>query len=131
MNNEENPGVGGEAAQPETGRLVRVTHVVPADLAPERLDVHVAGVLDEIASRSGARKAIKRGDVLLDGAPAEPHWRVRPGQRIDLLQPREAPPPYPLELTVFFEDDWLAVIGKPPGIPVSGNCARTVERALS
>jgi tRNA pseudouridine65 synthase/23S rRNA pseudouridine1911/1915/1917 synthase len=43
---------------------------------------------------------------------------------------RTLPPVLDLPLHLYSEDDHIAVVGKPPGIAVSGNTARTVERAL-
>ena len=42
-----------------------------------------------------------------------------------------APKEYRIKLDVVFEDDFLAVINKSPGIEVSGNKFKTVENALS
>jgi len=108
------------------------THTVPEQVGDVRLDEYAFEVFELIASRRGAHKAAKRGELLVDGAPAQPHWRPRPGQRLELLAPDRAPPPvYHFALRIVLEDEWLAVIEKPAGIPVSGNYARTIERALS
>ncbi len=57
---------------------------------------------------------------------------VKTGMTIELWDLEEAiPKPYRMNLEVVFEDDYLAVINKPPGIPVSGNSFRTIENTLS
>lgn len=105
-------------------------HTIPDLDRPLRLDVYAAE-LPCFASRSAARKACKRGEVHLDGEPAESSRFVQPGQRLS-VHPSEATPPrawaHPLHIP--WQDDHLAIVCKPPGVPVSGNHWRTVEQAL-
>jgi len=115
-----------------TAARICAIHLVPDNPDNLRLDEYAFETLDILPSRRAAHKAVKRGDLRLDGATAQPHWRPQRGQRLELLAPAQAcPPPYHLHLAVTLEDPWLAVVEKPPGLPVSGNFARTVERALS
>ena len=44
--------------------------------------------------------------------------------------PSGPPPIFHLDLEVVWQDQWMAIVVKPPGIPVSGNCYRSVEKAL-
>ncbi len=114
------------------GALVCAVHVVPAGDCDDRLDAYACRVFEQLASRRSAYKRIKKGEILLDGEPAQPQWHPRAGQRIELLASRTCPGRvFRLPLTVVHQDDWLAVIEKPPGIPVSGNLFRTVANALS
>ncbi len=116
---------------PQHKRLIRASHTIPEAAASVRLDTYAAEVFDLLPSRKAAKKAAERGDLLIDGEPAAPNQAVRPGQTLELLDSDRPPPPaYDLPLTIVFEDDWLAVIEKPAGIPVSGNYPRTVRRAL-
>jgi len=104
---------------------------VPPDHVGERLDVFASVTFPQIASRKGAHKLAKRGLLLVNGTPGEPHRRLRAGDDIALLADlRPVVPVYSLPLAVVHEDDWLAVVDKPAGIPVSGNYVRTLERAL-
>jgi len=104
---------------------------VPPPRAGERLDFFALSAFAAIASRKGAAKLAKRGLLLVNGQPGEPHCRLRPGDEVALLADlRPVVPILDLPLAVRHEDDWLAVVEKPAGIPVSGNYARTVERAL-
>lgn len=99
--------------------------------AGERLDLFALSAFAPIASRKGAAKLAKRGLLLVNGQPGEPQRRLRPGDDVALLADlRPVVPILDLPLPVHYEDDWLAVVKKPAGIPVSGNYARTVERAL-
>ena len=102
----------------------------PADTG-KRLDLCAAQHIPALASRKAAYKCAKRGELLLNGEPASPHARIPQNATIHLLQPTRQPPrPYHLPVEVVWEDCHLAVVIKPPGIPVSGNYARTLERAL-
>ncbi len=124
---------GGAPAAPSPLRLESLAaSLVVADAAGSRLDVFLADRLPIFASRKAAYKAVKEGRASINGQPTiAPHQRLAVGDRIDLADDRRPPPPpLALELTVVFEDDWLAVVVKPPGLAVSGNFARTAVRAL-
>ena len=109
----------------------RPPHVVPADAPRQRLDRYAFSALERLATVSQARKAARRGDLLLNGETCESSRFVQPGDRIELLRVGRPPPrPFRLELQVLHDDDWLAVVDKPPGLPVSGNRHRTLENAL-
>ena len=82
------------------------------------------------ASRKRVRKKLKAGEILLDGRPVETSRRLRPGQRIDILPGATPHPVYELPLPIHWADEHLAVIDKPPGLPVSGNRHRCVAHAL-
>jgi len=111
-----------------------VIHHVLAEAAPrERLDRAVAAAFPLwLPSRAAAKAACKRGEVLVEGAPAEPSRFVAGGDTLTLC-PRADDPHrvYPAVLTVLHEDDAIAVVLKPPGLPVSGNRHRTLAHALA
>lgn len=68
----------------------------------------------------------------MNGKPAQSGDWVQPGQLLELMDLQQRPPKeYHLPLDVVFEDEFLAVINKPPGLEVSGNKFKTVENALS
>ena len=82
-------------------------------------------------TRNYIKKLIKAGNILINGSQASTANWVETGQRIELLLPDSLPGKiYKMEMSVIFEDEYLAVINKPAGIMVSGNCFRTVENAL-
>lgn len=87
--------------------------------------------MKEIISRKGVKKAIKRGELRLNGEVIQGGAWLEPGDTITWVDPENKPPKaYPLKLTVVFEDDFIAVIEKPAGISVSGNHFKTIYNAL-
>ncbi len=107
------------------------THIVPEGLEDIRLYDYVQQIFPTIVSRKGVKKAISREEILVDGIKTSTgHW-VKVGQKIELLESNANPPKeYNLKLEIVFEDEFLAVINKPAGIPVSGNQFRTIQNAI-
>ncbi len=114
----------------------------PAELIVEpgqsgwRLDVFLVHHFPDY-SRVHLRRVISAGGVQIDGGGgAKPSYRLKPGQTVRAVLPeipREAPSPEAIPLDVLFEDDWLAVVNKPPGMvvhPARGNWSGTLASAL-
>ncbi|MCO6489851.1 MAG: RluA family pseudouridine synthase [Phaeodactylibacter sp.] len=107
------------------------THTVPPGTPRERLSDYAARVFRAIPSRKGMKKAIKAGAVFVDGRPGHTGDWVQAGQRIVLMDLALNPPKaLEMPLEIVFEDDHLALIHKPAGLPTSGNQYRTVVNAL-
>ncbi|MBW2254278.1 MAG: hypothetical protein JRI25_06730 [Deltaproteobacteria bacterium] len=110
---------------------VLASHIVPDLEEAVRLDKYLVDTFSLFPSRASARKAARRGEVLVDGEPRRSGSFVEPGHHIEVLQPVRAPPrPWRLPLELAFVDDWMAVVVKPPGVMVRGNHYRTLENAL-
>jgi RluA family pseudouridine synthase len=106
-------------------------HVVTGSTEEVKLMDFVARHFPMLPSRSAAKKAIKRGEVLLDGKESKPHYTLDSGQVVTLVDlEKSLPKPFELPLEVVYEDEYLAIIIKPPGLPVSGNRYKTVVNAL-
>lgn len=108
------------------------THVVPILEQPIRLSDYVAGIFELIPSKKGMKKAIKNGEVLVDGFVSSTGKFIHGGEKIELKLPKadESIPVFELSLDLVYEDESLAVVNKPSGILVSGNKFRTLENAL-
>ncbi len=107
------------------------THIVPEGTGQVRFSDYAMRVFAVIPSHNAVKKAIKRGELLLDGEPRETGAWIRPGQRIDYVDTgRPRPKQYHTVIPVVYQDSFLAVINKPAGIAVNGNRFRTVENAL-
>ena len=112
--------------------IIKETHRVPEGIGNVRLSDYARTAFPSIPSRKGIAKAIKRGELRVDGAPCRSGDWVRAGQLLELVDlQRNVPKTYRLPLEVVFEDDWLAVVNKPAGIEVSGNKFKTLENALA
>ncbi|MEQ8706465.1 MAG: RluA family pseudouridine synthase [Phaeodactylibacter sp.] len=106
-------------------------HIVPPGVAPVRLSDYLHQVFETLPSRKGGKKAIQGGAVQVNGQPATTGVWVKPGMVISLIDLNRNPPkPFPLGIPILYEDDFLAVVHKPPGLSVSGNHYRTLLNAL-
>jgi RluA family pseudouridine synthase len=106
-------------------------YIVHESAASLRLLDYVIQFVPAVLSRNGAKKAIKNGNILLNGKPAEGSRFVKVGDKIAFVPPKKCPSKvFKLSLPVVYEDDYLAVINKPAGFGVSGNYFRTIENAL-
>jgi 23S rRNA pseudouridine1911/1915/1917 synthase len=111
----------------------RVT--VSAGETPKRLDVflstHAAGL-----SRAAAQRLIEQGIVTVNGRPAKPALKIKPGDAIEWDVPRPTPLEIvgePIPLAILFEDEHLLVLNKPPGLvahPAPGHWSGTLVNAL-
>ncbi|MBT4028219.1 MAG: RluA family pseudouridine synthase [Planctomycetes bacterium] len=100
--------------------------VVPQDCDGLRLDRVATTLLSNGVSRSRMQAWIRERRLRIDGVPVDkPGFLVEAEQRLDLEVPvLEVPEPgSPLEPTVLFEDEYLAVIDKPSGLTMHGRTA--------
>lgn len=89
-------------------------------------------IFKSINTRSAVKKAIKKGLILIDGEAGRTGSWIEKGQKIELLKPRKSKKRiFKLNLEVVYEDEYLAVINKPPGYPTSGNFFKTIQNALA
>ena len=109
--------------------------IVPIEAARVRLDQYLARELPKF-SRSRIQQLIRKEFVTLNDSPARPRDLVRAGDRIEINEP---PPekidiqPAAIPLNVFYEDEDLIVINKPPGLvvhPGAGHRDNTLVNAL-
>ncbi|MGY5848293.1 RluA family pseudouridine synthase [Salegentibacter sp. HM20] len=107
------------------------THIVPAGVANIRLQEYAVSIFTHTPTRSAVKKAIKRGQILLEGEPGQTGDWIEPGQTLQFCEPEITKKIFKLDLKVVFEDDFLAVVFKPEGIPSSGNYFRSLENALA
>ncbi len=108
-------------------------------VAPEqeglRLDRFVAEARREW-SRSQIARWIRDGLVTRNGAAAKPGALLRAGDVVEVSPPAAAPStltPQAIPLDVLYEDDYLIVVNKPPGLvihPAAGNPDGTLVNAL-
>lgn len=121
------------SGQPLSSQPVEL--VVGAAESGHRLDAFLARHFTDY-SRVHLRRVITAGGVKVDGRGGKPSYRLKPGQRVVITLPeipREAPRPENLPLEVLYEDDYLVVVNKPPGMvvhPARGHWSGTLASAL-
>lgn len=107
------------------------SHTVPAIERKIRLQEYAVSIFPQVNSRSALKKAIAKKLVLLDGEKATTADWIQPGQKIELLEDKfQQRKIFKFILEVLYEDEYLAVVHKPSGIPTNGNYFRTLENAL-
>jgi len=107
------------------------THIVSKKIQKVRFLDYSVEIIKSLKSRSSIKKAIKKGELLLNGENVPGGTWIEPGQKIELIDNENKPPkPYDLNLEIIFEDESFAIIIKPAGISVSGNKYRTIQNAL-
>lgn len=79
---------------------------------------------EEFSTLSSARKAVRRKELLLNGREVKNDSKVSPGDEI-VSQKRTQPGLFPqgkasAKLKVLWEDDFMAVVIKPPGVATHG-----------
>jgi len=127
----------GEATFPDSkqkGGRKFLFSVSPVD-AGARLDLFLVRHFPDF-SRSALAQRIREGSVRVDGNNAKTGYRVRLGERVEVLIPPLEPshivPEY-IDFQVLFEDNFLLVLAKPPGLvvhPAPGHHSGTLVHAL-
>jgi 23S rRNA pseudouridine1911/1915/1917 synthase len=113
-----------EAGQESTGDDLYDQIEIVADPRqnPVRLDKFL---IDRLAhrSRNKVQNAIKNGAVLVDDQEVKPNYKVRPGDVIRIILPKQLDEiyeilPQEIPLNIVYEDDDVLVINKPLGMAV-------------
>ena len=83
-----------------------------------------------ISSKSQLKKQIKKGNIFLNGKKAYSGDWVKNGDKLTFLenQRMKSNPHIPIEIV--YEDEDLAIVVKPFGLPTSGNRLRQLDNAL-
>jgi 23S rRNA pseudouridine1911/1915/1917 synthase len=109
---------------------------LPPEAAGERLDKALAAVAGPVLSRARLQALLAEGAVSLDEVVlTDASAKARPGDYTVLVPPPVAAEPQPqaIPLTVLFEDAYLIVIDKAPGMaahPAPGAPDGTLVNAL-
>ncbi|MFM2207652.1 MAG: hypothetical protein RL213_1627 [Bacteroidota bacterium] len=110
--------------------------VVDKGQAPLRIDKFLMNRL-EVTSRNRIQQACDNDCILVNGKPAKPSYKVRPGDLIQVVLPEPVKEfelvPENIPIRIVFEDDDLVVIDKEAGLvvhPGVGNYTGTLMNAL-
>lgn len=108
------------------------THLAIPQNKPIRLQEYGVGIFPALSTKSALKKALKKKQIFVDGKLGKTSTFIH-GNEVITFQPPEEKTNQKrliLKLEVVYEDDYIAIINKPPGLLVSGNSFKTVTNAL-
>ena len=115
----------------------RMNLVVSNGQEPIRLDKFLTARIENI-SRNKVQQAIDGGRVLVNNKTASANYKIRPGDNIVCFSDKQAVGeeiiPEKMPLNIFYEDEELLIINKPPGLvvhPASGNYSGTLINGVA
>jgi 23S rRNA pseudouridine1911/1915/1917 synthase len=115
----------------------RMNLVVDKGQEPVRLDKFLTARIENI-SRNKVQQAIDGGRVLVNNKMASANYKIRPGDNIVCFSDRQVMGeeiiPEKMPLNIFYEDDEVLIINKPPGLvvhPASGNYTGTLINGVA
>jgi 23S rRNA pseudouridine1911/1915/1917 synthase len=115
----------------------RLNLVVDKGQEPMRLDKFLTARIENI-SRNKVQQAIDGGRVLVNNKVVSANYKIRSGDNIVCFSDKEAIGekiiPEKMPLNIFYEDDEVLVINKPPGLvvhPASGNYSGTLINSVA
>src|SRR5438445_7926619 len=100
-----------------------------------RLDQYLAAMFPD-RSRSVIQRVIEAEGVQVNGKPGKASYRVRYGDQVRIVLPaptHDLPVPEDIPLHVLYEDEFLALVNKPPDMvvhPAKGHWSGTLVNAL-
>jgi 23S rRNA pseudouridine1911/1915/1917 synthase len=115
----------------------RLNLVVDKGQEPMRLDKFLTARIENI-SRNKVQQAIDGGRVLVNNKVISANYKIRSGDNIVCYSDKHAMGeeivPEKMSLNIFYEDDEVLVINKPPGLvvhPASGNYSGTLINGVA
>src|SRR6185295_4581823 len=109
--------------------------IIPPELTVTTLDLALPKLVPDF-SRTEIQLWIKQAEITLNQQPLKTRYRVKGGETLVLNATPKVHPAYTPEnipLNIVFEDEFLIVINKPPGLvvhPGAGNQSNTLLNAL-
>jgi len=115
----------------------RMNLVVSGGQELMRLDKFLTARIENI-SRNKVQQAIEGGRVLVNNKTASANYKIRPGDSIVCFSDKQAVGeeiiPEKMPLNIFYEDEEVMIINKPPGLvvhPASGNYSGTLINGIA
>ncbi len=131
------PPEGDDGAEFSEVLYERMNLVVDKGQEPMRLDKFLTARIENI-SRNKVQQAIEGGRVLVNNKMASANYKIRPGDNIVCFSDRQVMGeeiiPEKMPLNIFYEDDEVLIINKPPGLvvhPASGNYTGTLINGVA
>jgi 23S rRNA pseudouridine1911/1915/1917 synthase len=101
----------------------------------QRLDMFLAS-REKALTRSRIQSLIKNQSVKVNGLPVKTSYRLKTGDHVHVVIPPVVPceiRPEAVDFPIIYEDSWLVVIDKPPGLvihPAPGHASGTLVHGL-
>lgn len=113
-------------------RKIEIEKLIVEDVEDStRIYDYLVGKLSTISSRKGVKKALSREQITLNDKTANSGDYVYKGDQIIVYENSVVNHKiFEIDLNIIFEDEELAIVEKPAGIPVSGNTFKTLQNAL-
>jgi 23S rRNA pseudouridine1911/1915/1917 synthase len=94
----------------------------------KRLDQFLVANIPDV-SRARIQQVIEQGNVLVNGTPGKPSYKLRAGDSVSVIGPAERAPlraiAEEIPLDIVYEDEDLAVVNKPAGMMVHAGAGAT------
>ena len=107
-----------------------INFVAAPEDAGKRLDQYLVSQLSE-TSRARIQQLISEGKVQVDNSGSKASLRLRGGEHISVLGPRQTSPPRAIPeeipLDIVYEDDDLTIVNKPAGMMVHAGAGATED----
>ncbi len=111
---------GDELLDDEDALYEHYTLYAPPKLRPVRIDKFLANQLPQ-TSRSRIKNASQAGSIIVNGQPVKVSYKLKPGEKIQLMLPYPPPPTLEAEelpINIVYEDEEVIVVHKEPGMVV-------------
>lgn len=115
----------------------RLSLVIDKGQEPMRIDKFLVARMNNV-SRNKIQQAINAGMVTVNGKQVKPNYLIRPGEELVVFSERETVGeeivPEEIPLNIFYEDESVLIINKPPGMvvhPGSGNPSGTLINGVA
>ena len=119
----------------EKNSVRRIKISAPQKTSGKRIDLFLSHQ-DFGLSRAFIQRLISDNNILVDGKPIKPSYKIKGGEKIQIeVPPLEKPSlePEDIPLDIVYEDSDLLVVNKKAGMvvhPAAGNCSHTLVNAL-
>jgi RluA family pseudouridine synthase len=105
-------------------------HTVPDLSERMRCSEYLIGVFPGLETKSAVKKALKESMITVDGKIALSGTWITGGESITCGIDSSKIMVWEKKIRVYYEDDHLAIVEKPAGIPTSGNQFKNLRNAL-
>lgn len=106
-------------------------HIVGELNSPTRFSDYAIGIFAKFQTKQGTKKAIKKGEIVLNNEKTETGRWLKSGDKIQWVEIEQKEiKSFDLDLEIVFEDEHLAIVNKPAGLVTSGNQFKTLTNCL-